>query len=126
MGEPTATPTGIPRLRMNPYMQAAIGRSSALAMACVPTLTPVNTMPFPTPNTAKAIAETALAVRSSKRMNRPHPRLAMARPSQMAQRKRPRREVNIATTTEPGTRRQTAGNRSIPARTGEALRTDMR
>jgi hypothetical protein len=62
----TATPIGIPKLRMNPYMQAAIARSSLLDIACVATLVPVRTIPFPTPNSASAPEQNARDVVVSK------------------------------------------------------------
>jgi hypothetical protein len=98
---------GMPRLRINTYMHAAIARSSFLAtvwlaMACVATLTRVSTRPLPTPNTASARAKTAFSVRSSSKVNRPQATSVTLQPSQTAYRKRPTREVRTATMTDGG------------------------
>lgn len=50
----TATPMGIPRLRKNPYILAAMAQSSTLEIAWIPTLTLVKTMPVPMPKIARA------------------------------------------------------------------------
>ncbi|KAF1937191.1 hypothetical protein EJ02DRAFT_469906 [Clathrospora elynae] len=121
-------PTGIPTLRINPYMQAAIAQSSALEMACVATLTSVSTIPLPIPSTARARAKTASPPCSSTSINRPHATTVTPHPSQTARRKRPKREVSTGTATDPGTTTDpgTATDPGTRRHTAGDTRTDRR